>query len=92
MPRGGPRPGAGAPADNLNALKHGRRSEQLRQLFVALSRRGVHATLERVIAAAAIARAGLVKRRKAHHQADQAGHQNPQEDPPSPTKLTGSGS
>jgi hypothetical protein len=29
MPRGGKRPGAGAPKGNLNALKHGRHSTQL---------------------------------------------------------------
>jgi hypothetical protein len=28
MPRGGKRPGAGAPKGNLNALKHGERSKQ----------------------------------------------------------------
>jgi hypothetical protein len=28
MPRGGPRPGAGAPAGNLNAYKHGKTSRQ----------------------------------------------------------------
>ena len=31
MPRGGKRPGAGAPKGNLNALKHGRHSERLRK-------------------------------------------------------------
>lgn len=31
MPRGGPRPGAGAPRGNLNALKHGRTSCQLKR-------------------------------------------------------------
>ncbi len=31
MPRGGKRPGAGAPLHNLNALKNGRFSFQLRQ-------------------------------------------------------------
>lgn len=36
-PRGGPRPGAGAPKGNLNALKHGQRSEQLRDLAQALA-------------------------------------------------------
>jgi hypothetical protein len=30
MPRGGPRPGAGAPRNNLNALKNGEFSRQLR--------------------------------------------------------------
>ncbi len=32
MPRGGKRPGAGAPRGNLNALKHGRRSRQMAEL------------------------------------------------------------
>ena len=32
MPKGGPRPGAGAPKGNLNALKHGRTSRQLKQV------------------------------------------------------------
>ena len=32
MPRGGPRPGAGAPRGNLNALKHGNASRQLKQV------------------------------------------------------------
>lgn len=32
MPRGGRRPGAGAPKGNLNALKHGRRSRQFAEL------------------------------------------------------------
>ena len=37
MPRGGKRPGAGAPKGNLNALKHGRHSAQLQQLAVTLA-------------------------------------------------------
>ena len=36
MPRGGRRPGAGAPKGNLNALKNGSRSRQLRTLIIAL--------------------------------------------------------
>jgi hypothetical protein len=36
MPRGGKRPGAGAPKGNLNALKHGRRSRQFAELGAAL--------------------------------------------------------
>ena len=36
MPRGGKRPGAGAPRGNLNALKNGSRSKQLRTLIIAL--------------------------------------------------------
>jgi hypothetical protein len=35
--RGGRRPGAGAPKGNLNALKHGANSQQLRDLAIALS-------------------------------------------------------
>ena len=35
--RGGKRPGAGAPRGNLNALKHGRHSNQLQQLAVTLA-------------------------------------------------------
>ncbi len=34
--RGGRRPGAGAPKGNLNALKNGSRSKQLRILIIAL--------------------------------------------------------
>ena len=34
--RGGRRPGAGAPKGNLNALKSGSRSKQLRTLIIAL--------------------------------------------------------
>ena len=37
MPRGGRRPGAGAPRGNLNALKHGRHSAQLQQLALTLA-------------------------------------------------------
>ncbi|MBE9501994.1 MAG: hypothetical protein IMY87_06170 [Chloroflexi bacterium] len=36
MPRGGIRPGAGAPHHNINALKSGRHSIQLRALILAL--------------------------------------------------------
>ncbi len=36
MPRGGRRPGAGAPRGNLNALRTGNRSKQLRALVFAL--------------------------------------------------------
>jgi hypothetical protein len=36
MPRGGRRPGAGAPRGNLNALKTGARSRQLRAVLAAL--------------------------------------------------------
>ena len=41
MPSGGPRPGSGAPKGNLNALKHGRSSRQLKhasQVLAALPR------------------------------------------------------
>ena len=33
MPRGGKRPGAGAPRGNLNAFKHGQNSKQYRRLL-----------------------------------------------------------
>ena len=36
MPSGGRRRGAGAPAGNLNALRSGRRSKQLKTLVIAL--------------------------------------------------------
>ena len=36
MPHGGKRPGAGAPRGNLNALKSGRRSRQLKIVIEAL--------------------------------------------------------
>ena len=36
MPRGGKRPGAGAPRGNLNALKTGSRSKQLNDVIEAL--------------------------------------------------------
>ena len=36
MPRGGPRPGAGAPKGNLNALKTGAHSKQLHAAIGAL--------------------------------------------------------
>ncbi|HEY4685588.1 MAG TPA: hypothetical protein VII57_06025 [Dehalococcoidia bacterium] len=64
MPRGGRRPGAGAPADNLNALRHGRRSRQLRGLFVAATRGGARRTIAKVLDAALLHMAGLVKRRR----------------------------
>ena len=64
MPRGGRRAGAGAPEGNYNALKHGRRSAQLRQLFLQLPRAGVRAILDRLAAAATLAKAGAIKRRR----------------------------
>ena len=36
MPRGGRRPGAGAPKGNINALKYGRQSKQLKSVLAAL--------------------------------------------------------
>ncbi len=36
MPRGGRRPGAGAPKGNLNALRTGTRSKQLKAVIIAL--------------------------------------------------------
>ena len=36
MPRGGPRPGAGAPRGNLNALKTGAHSRRFRAVIAAL--------------------------------------------------------
>ena len=36
MPRGGKRPGAGAPRGNLNALKSGKRSKQVKAVIIAL--------------------------------------------------------
>jgi hypothetical protein len=38
MPRGGKRPGAGAPRGNLNGFKHGRNSQQHRQLVRLIAR------------------------------------------------------
>ena len=38
MPRGGRRPGAGAPRGNVNALTHGLHSRQLRQVVEELAR------------------------------------------------------
>ena len=38
MPRGGPRPGAGAPMGNVNALTHGLHSRQLRQVVEEVAR------------------------------------------------------
>jgi len=48
MPRGGRRPGAGAPKGNLNALKTGRRSKQLLALTEALLNSSVRGILLRV--------------------------------------------
>ncbi len=36
MPRGGKRPGAGAPKGNLNALRHGRNSPRIREYMLNL--------------------------------------------------------
>ncbi len=38
MPRGGRRPGAGAPKGNLNALRHGLRSKQVQQIAKEFAR------------------------------------------------------
>ncbi|MBI2867542.1 MAG: hypothetical protein HYX97_04325 [Chloroflexi bacterium] len=38
MPRGGKRPGSGAPKGNLNAMRSGRHSQRLKQLALALAR------------------------------------------------------
>ena len=63
--RGGRRPGAGAPRGNLNALKHGLRSRQLRQVAEELARSpAMRAVLARFARLAAQGRAAL--------QADQA--------------------
>jgi hypothetical protein len=37
MPRGGKRPGAGAPKGNLNAYRHGKNSQQYQRLLQALA-------------------------------------------------------
>ena len=37
MPRGGRRPGAGAPKGNLNGFKHGRRSRRLAETVMVLA-------------------------------------------------------
>lgn len=62
---GGRRTGAGAPPGNFNALKHGRRSRQLRQLFIRAARSPRTRALVGTIAAAALLHmAGLVRKRK----------------------------
>lgn len=38
MPRGGKRPGAGAPRGNLNGFKHGRNSQQHQKLLQLIAR------------------------------------------------------
>jgi len=66
MPRGGKRPGAGAPKGNLNALKHGRHSAQLQQLAVTLALLPhVRDTFIKVAR----------RRRRQHRTAAKAGHQ-----------------
>jgi hypothetical protein len=77
MPRGGRRPGAGAPRGNLNHLVDGRRSRQLRQLFIAAARSPW--TIAKVLNAAVLYRAGLVKRQRRRGSPDQAGHQKQEE-------------
>lgn len=54
--RGGPRPGAGAPRGNLNALKHGANSHQIEQLSIALS----------LVPEARVALARLARRQRRH--------------------------
>lgn len=62
---GGHRPGAGAPIGNFNALKHGRRSAQLRQLFIrAAKSKRTRALVGTLAAAALLHKAGLVGKRK----------------------------
>jgi hypothetical protein len=46
MPRGGPRPGAGAPRGNLNALKTGAHSRRFRAVIAALL---IHPDTRRVL-------------------------------------------
>jgi hypothetical protein len=48
MPRGGPRPGAGAPRGNLNALKTGAHSDRFRAVIAALL---IHPDTRRVLLA-----------------------------------------
>jgi len=74
MPRGGKRPGSGAPEGNLNALKHGLRSQQLRALALALAQIPVFRTyLQRLArrrqreAAAAVAVAAWLRHLDALH-------------------------
>ena len=50
MPRGGPRPGAGAPRGNLNALKTGAHSRRFRAVIAALF---IHPDIRRVLLALA---------------------------------------
>ena len=47
--RGGKRPGAGAPKGNLNALKHGQNSAQLRALLVVFHTPAVRDLLTRLL-------------------------------------------
>ena len=74
MPRGGKRPGSGAPEGNLNALKHGLRSQQVRALALALAQIPVFRTyLQRLArrrqreAAAAVAVAAWLRHLDALH-------------------------
>lgn len=65
MSRGGRRPGAGAPKGNFNALKHGLRSKQVRQLAEELARSRVYRRfLQRT--------ARLAQRRRANFEGDRA--------------------
>ena len=80
MPRGGKRPGAGAPKGNLNALKHGRHSAQLGALLVLF-----HAPALRHLLARLITRQAH-RHRQLQRDAAAVGlwldHLNPQASPP----------
>ena len=66
MSRGGSRPGAGAPRGNVNALKHGLHSRQLRQAVAELARSpAFRAVLARFAQRAARQRAAYQKEQAA---------------------------
>ncbi|MDI6857497.1 MAG: hypothetical protein QME71_04175 [Dehalococcoidia bacterium] len=61
--RGGRRSGAGAPRGNLNALKHGRRSQQLQRLFYrALNSPDADRALQNLHRAVTLIKAGVITR------------------------------
>ena len=64
MPRGGKRPGAGAPAGNLNALKHGAHSAYIHALVQALA---AHPTTREALIR--LARRRRAQKREAEHAA-----------------------
>ena len=64
MPRGGKRPGAGAPAGNLNALKHGAHSTYIHALVQALA---AHPTTREALIR--LARRRRAQKREAEHAA-----------------------